>query len=131
MTTNQDNDLAQSHNIWAYLVIAMLSVNLYTLEKTWKIFDQLKANGLFDPHNFAIWSHEELLQKLIASNYNRGAMIGIFVERLITISNLVDDIKSNELILATGTRQEVAKLLTRIKGVGPVVLDNFFILREN
>ena len=131
MATNQNNKQFCSQNIWANLVIAMLSLNNFPLDKTWKIFDQLNANGLFDPHNFAKWSYEELSQKLIASNYNRGAMTGIFVERLLTISNLLDDMKSNEQILANGPRQEIENILKRVKGIGPVVIDNFLIIREN
>lgn len=127
--TKIDKSSDVSINPWANLVIAMLSLNNYPLEKTWKIYDRLETNGLFNPLNFASWRHEELFDKLISSNYDRGAMTGIFVERLSTIAALVDDVTANEQILANGTRQEIVNLLTRIKGVGPVVLNNYMLLR--
>lgn len=130
MATIQGNKQVSTQNIWANLVIAMLSVNNYPLDKTWQIFDLLKGNGLFDPHNFALWSHEELYQRLIASNYSRGAMTGIFVNRLLTISNLLDDMKSCEHILVNGTSEEITKALSKVKGIGPVVLNNLMILRR-
>lgn len=116
-------------NPWANLVVAMLAVNQYPLEKTFKIFDQLEENGLFDPHNFASWSIEELFKRLIASNYDRGRMNRIFADRLQTIGCLVDDLNKNEQILLSGTEQDIISLLKRVKGIGPVVIKNFMLLR--
>jgi hypothetical protein len=33
-------------------------------------------------------------------------------------------------ILSSGTRDEVSSLLSSVKGVGPKVLNNFFVLRD-
>lgn len=129
MATNQINNQVVSQNVWANLVIAMLSVNQYPVEKTWTIFDQLKANGLFDPLNFGKWNYVELYNRLNDSNYNRGKMMPIFIERLLSLSNLLGDVKKNENILATGTKDEVSELLKKVKGVGPVVINTFFLIR--
>lgn len=117
-------------NPWADLVIAMLSVNNYSLIKVFNLFESLKANDLFDPCGFACWNREEIARRLVAAGYDRGhAMTAIFTDRLSSLGQLADELASNERILTDGTRTEVAELLKRVRGVGPKVLDNFFLLR--
>ncbi len=116
-------------NPWANLVIAMLSINQYPLDKTFKIFDQLESGGLFDPLKIASWHYDELCQRLIESGYDRGRMNDIFAERLWSIRNLSDNFSAYEKILANGTESEVTKVLSQIKGVGPVVIKNYLQLR--
>lgn len=115
---------------WPDLVMAMLSVNNYPLTRVFTLFDALKANGLFDLSNFACWSREEIAVRLGAAGYDRGdAMMAIFVDRLSSLGRLSDELAANELILTKGTKTEITKLLNRVKGVGPKVLMNFFLLR--
>ena len=122
-------DKTKKINPWANIVIAMLSLNSYPLERTWKLFDKLSENGFFDPRNIASWSYDELCQRLIASGYDRGGMNDIFAERLWSIRNLADNVSGYEKIIANGTEAEVTKVLSKIKGVGPVVLKNYLLLR--
>lgn len=117
-------------NPWADLVVAMLSVNNYPLTKVFNLSDALKTNGLFDPINLSCWSREEIAKRLGATGYDRGdVMIAIFADRLSTLGRLADERDVNEQILAKGSNAEVAELLGRVKGVGPKVLKNFFLLR--
>jgi hypothetical protein len=117
-------------NPWADLVIAMLSVNNYPLTKVCKLYDALKANGLFDPRNLACWSCEDIAGRLGAAGYDRGAVLtAFFTDRLSSLGRLADELEVNERILTKGTRTEVAELLRRVKGVGPKVLKDFFTLR--
>jgi SNF2 family DNA or RNA helicase len=101
----------------------------YPMDKTFGIFDKLEANGLFDPRNMAKWSYDELFDRLIASGYDRGKLTDIFGERIWSLSRLVDDYTANEKILTEGTEQEIVNLLSKIKGLGPVVLKNYMLLR--
>lgn len=110
--------------------MAMLSVNNYPLTKVFTLFDALKDNGLFDPRNFACWNCEEITRRLGAAGYDRGTvMTAIFTDRLSSLGRLADEVAANEQILTKGTKTEIAELLRRIKGVGPKVLKNFFLLR--
>lgn len=117
-------------NHWGNLVVAMLSLNQYPLEKTLNIYDRLESNGLFDPHKIKEWSYDKLYNRLIDSGYDRGRMTDYFAERLWSLGLLVDDFTANDNILAAGSDIEVALLLTKIRGVGPVVLKNYKRLSE-
>ena len=126
--TNEKAD--HSVNPWPDLVMAMLSVNNYPLTKVFTLFDALKDNGLFDPRNFACWNREEITRRLGAAGYDRGTvMTAIFTDRLSSLGRLADELAANEQILTKGTKTEIAELLRRVKGVGPKVLKNFFLLR--
>lgn len=119
-----------SLNPWPDLVMAMLSVNNYPLTKVITLFDALKDNGLLDPRNLACWHREEITRRLAAAGYDRGTvMTAIFTDRLSSLGGLAEQFAANEEILIRGTKTEIAELLKRVKGVGPKVLKNFFLLR--
>lgn len=110
--------------------MAMLSVNNYPLTKVIALFDALQANGLFDPRNLACWNHEKIARSLAETGYDRGAvMTSIFTDRLSSLGKLAQDLAANERILTKGTKLEVCELLRRVKGIGPKVLETFFLLR--
>jgi len=117
---------------WADLVMSILSVNNYPLDRTFALFDGLKAEGLFEPVVLAETTASGIAQKLCAAGYNRGrGMTEIFTERLLSLGcflaeHALDDV---ERVLVHGSREDICKLLGPIKGVGPRVLDNFFATR--
>ena len=119
---------------WADVVIAMLSVNNYPLDKTFSLFDQLRANRLFDPSFLAASDAAELARRLGAAGYDRGTtMTEIFADRLLALGHLAESLRIDACtrILTKGSRDEVSSLLGSVKGVGPKVLENFFVLRGN
>ena len=116
----------------AALVTAMLSVNNYSLGKTCSLFDRLQENGLFDPRFLASSEAEEVARRLGSAGYDRGkTMTEIFTSRLISLGGLIHSVPVDDFadILSNGSRDEVSSFLASVKGVGPRVLDNFFILR--
>lgn len=119
-------------NPWADLVIAMLSVNNYPLDRTFALFDKLEDEGLFDPNVLASSSASEIARKLDGAGYSRGvAMTAIFTERLLSLGELVkhEVLADCQRTLQRGSRSDVMDLLARVKGVGPKVLESFFLLR--
>lgn len=58
-------------------------------------------------------------------------MTAIFTDRLVSLGRLTSRVPIDECnaVLASGTRDEVSSLLSSVKGVGPKVLDKFFVLR--
>jgi hypothetical protein len=118
---------------WADLVIAILSVNNYPLDKTFALFESLKENGLLDPTALAAVGPADVAQRLGSAGYNRGdTMTAIFTDRLVSLGRLTSDVPIDvcNSILSSGTRDEVSSLLSSVKGVGPKVLNNFFVLRD-
>ena len=120
------------YNPWADLVMAMLSVNNYSLEKTFCLFEGLREKRFFDPEFLASCDPAELARRLVSAGYSRGnTMTAIFTDRLVSLGRLTNDVPVDvsTRILSNGTPDEVATLLEGVQGVGPKVLDNFFILR--
>lgn len=115
---------------WPDLVVAMLSVNNYPLEKTFSIYQGLDANGLFDPRNITGWDQKEIARRLRESGYDRGATLNaLFADRILSLRSLTANVDVSEVILARGSKEEVAELLKQVRGIGPRVLENFFLLR--
>ena len=118
------------YNPWADVVLAMLSTGGYRLEKTFQHFESLRESGLTDPLKISNMDHEAIARKLIASGYNRGAVLtNMYTERLFSFSELSNRFEENERILIEGTKEEVTTLLKEVKGIGPVVINNFLTLR--
>ncbi len=117
---------------WADLVMAMLSVNNYPLERTFALFDALQAQGLFDPAVLNEAPSASIAKKLGAGGYNRGdTMTAIFTDRLVSLGAFLGSgsIGQYTEILEHGSCDEVRRMLAPVKGVGPRVLENFFLLR--
>lgn len=118
---------------WADLVIALLSVNNYPLEKTFDLFKGLAEAGLFEPARLAAWDLAEISRRMGQAGYDRGpAMTQIFAERLSGLGHFLSahGLLECEEVLGTGSRAEITALLTPAKGIGPRVLQNFFLLRD-
>ena len=117
---------------WADLVIAMLSVNNYPMEKTFGLANQLREKRLFDPSFLLSCDLSELTRRLGSAGYDRGeTMTVIFTDRLSSLGRLTNIVPAGECtrILSSGSRDEVVSLLSSVKGIGPKVLANFFLLR--
>jgi hypothetical protein len=120
-------------NPWEDLVSAILSVNQYPLEKTSLIVETLRREGLFHPQNLARWTSKEIGTRLRNGGYDRGGfMTWLFAERLESLGKFAESvgIEECEKILRSGRTNEVKQFLLPVKGIGPKVLDNFFVLRN-
>jgi hypothetical protein len=115
-------------NLWGNVVIAILSVNQYS---ALSLAEDLDANGLFDLRNLAAWDHAEIYKRLEQSGYKRGEFLtGSMTERLISLGKLAENFQENDQILANGNKGEVTALLSKVKGIGPLVLSNVLALRD-
>ena len=117
---------------WADLVMAILSVNNYPLDRTFALFDALQAEGLFAPPVLTEATASAIARKLGSAGYNRGhTMTEIFTKRLLSLGAFLREhaIDDCERVLVQGSRDEVREVLGPIKGIGPRVLENFFVLR--
>jgi len=120
-------------DVWEDLVLSILSVNGYSLEKTYSVADQLRKERLFDPEKLGLWTPQEIAIRLRRGGYDRGeflttllairlAALGVFVERV--------GEEEAEQILMNGNTTEIREFLQPVKGVGPHVLGNFAVLRQ-
>jgi hypothetical protein len=128
-----EEELVSSNDIpWQDLVVAILSVNQYSLEKTYQSLNSLEAEGLFNPENLAKWNLEEIVQRLNRSGYSRGTfMTKLFALRLSALGQCCLD-KGTEAfskVISDGNKKAIEQLLLPINGIGPKVLENLFLLR--
>ncbi len=124
--------MADSSNPWADLVVAMLSVNSFPLERTYQCFDGLEAEGLFLPEKLGEWDEAEVARRLGSAGYDRGpTMTAIFSERLVALGRYATEngIQECERRLKDDPPERVSDFLRPIHGVGEVVVRNFLALR--
>jgi hypothetical protein len=118
---------------WEDLVVAILSVNQYSLERTYGALPGLREQKVIDPFNLVQWETEEIEAKLRASGCDRGSfMTALFAKRLSALGALVKarGVNECEKILESQDTNAIEALLLPVKGIGPVVLRNFYSLRE-
>jgi hypothetical protein len=122
----------EAHGLWEDLVIAMLSVNQYSLERTYSSNALLREQGLFEPENLARWGVDEICERLCKGGCNRGSyMSKLFAVRLACLGDFIarEGVDHCVEILMSKNIKEIERLLIRVKGIGPKVLANFFLLR--
>jgi hypothetical protein len=133
MSLHTQLDSAFLDELWSDLVVAILSVNNISLEKTYAHLEGLKSAGLCSLENLGGWRVDEIVERLEKAGCDRGDyMNSLFAKRLSSLGTAVGrtGIEKFTKILAGNQRTEIANLLMPIYGIGPKVLDNFFLLRR-
>jgi hypothetical protein len=120
------------HRHYESLIVAMLSVNNYPLEKTWKIRAGLEKEGLFDPKTLASLSLENLFERLRRAGYDRGEFLtDLLAARLQSAGEFLVayGIDNATRALSHGSAEDVQAMLKKVRGIGPSVVRNFLLLR--
>lgn len=118
---------------WDDLVVSILAVNQYSLERTYQLLPGLQQYKLTDPMNLGRWGTPEIETTLRTAGCDRGVfMTKLFAERLSALGAFVKTkgVAECEEILLGADANAIAKLLLPVKGIGPVVLRNFALLRN-
>lgn len=126
------NDGSDS-DLWSDLVISILSVNRFSLEKAYGLLKQLRAEQLTDPEELSKRTAPELYRRLMAAGYDRGEfMTYLFAERLSSLGAFAKQhgIVQCERVMRGHDVAALEKLLLSIDGIGPVVVKNFRTLRQ-
>jgi len=117
---------------WEDLVISVLAVNQYSLEKTYACKEGLQTQELTTPATLLELAPAEIERRLKAGGCDRGAfMTNLFAKRLAALGAHVRSvgIEKSTIILAGISRQKIEQFLEPVNGIGPVVLRNYFLLR--
>jgi hypothetical protein len=119
-------------DVWQDLVVSILSVNNYSLEKTYSSVDSLTREGLFDPEKLAGWTLDEIAVRLRRGGYDRGKYLNkLLAIRLMSLAKFVEGvgIEEAERFLTQSDKSAIQKFLQPVEGVGPKVLRTFSMLR--
>jgi hypothetical protein len=118
---------------WDDLVVSILAVNQYSLERTYCLLQGFREQRLTEPLSLAQWEPQEIEKRLRDAGCDRGEfMTKLFAERLSALGALVRTRGIDECEKAISSRdaRSIEALLLPVKGVGPVVLRNFYSLQE-
>ena len=124
---------SQADNPWEDLVISILSVNQYSLERTYKSIEALRNAGLFDPQRLIRWDQKEIADRLKSAGCDRGSfMTNLFALRLANLSALIErkGIEDCAKVISTCDTRAIEELLLPVNGIGPKVIANFYFLRD-
>jgi len=128
----RDMTTQDATNPWEDVVVSILSVNQYSLEKTYQVVDRLREQGLSNPDNLGRWTKDEIVVRLKQSGCDRGEfMTSLFAARLSNLGAALTSYGVEEctsILLSNDTRL-LNELLLPIKGIGPKVMENIFLLR--
>jgi hypothetical protein len=118
--------------LWEDLVVSILSVNSYSLEKAFSYAGALRWEGLCNPHELSKLSSDEIAARLRKSGLDRGEfMTNLLANRLASLGEFITIRGANKIeqVLLSGDTTKIRSFLKPVKGIGPVVLNNFFLLQ--
>ncbi len=114
-----------------HLVVALLAVGGYSLQRAWDALPALRKESLCDPKAVQLLDEGEIVRRLARSGYNRGATVTTsMAKRLMALHAAVRDgvLSSASSLMKEGRLQDAESVLCKVKGVGPAVFKQFAVL---
>ena len=125
--------MSKPERIFIDLVIAMLAVNRWTLDRAFALNDDLTAAGFLDPAAVRAMTVEEVASRLVQAGYRRGQyMEQLLAVRIAGAAHVLEAEGMRRLVELErrGDKDGIQKFLLTIKGVGPEVANSFLVLRS-
>lgn len=112
------------------LLMALLSVNNYPLEKAWGLLPRMRELGLTEPARAAAMDMATTIAALTGAGYDRKNLTWMFAERVKALMAAIHDGELAGLDEAIAAKDKVraTELLDRVRGVGPTVIQNAWTL---
>jgi hypothetical protein len=118
---------------WDDLVVSILSVNQYSIERTCGLLRGLREQKVTNPFSLAHWEPQEIEMRLKAAGYDRGSfMTKLLSGRLAALGRLLRTrgIEECESVINSRDAKAIKNLLLPVNGIGQCVLQNFYALRN-
>jgi hypothetical protein len=112
------------------LIVSVLAVNAYGLEKAYALLPAFRKSGLTDPRKVAMADVEDVMMRLYEAGYRRGMLAEMMAGRLISLMKVVEDGKLDALnaLVVKGDQEGTKALLCMVKGIGPKVAADVWML---
>jgi hypothetical protein len=128
---NDTEARADAQETLAHLIIALLSVGGYSIERVWEIRSNLESEGLLDSKAVEMLDEAEVVRRLATSGYDRGPVVTVSMAR--RLMALHTAVRNGLLAQASSLMQEkrmkdAETLLCTVKGIGPMVFSQFAAL---
>lgn len=114
------------------VLIAILAVNGWTVDRVFPLTDRLRTVGLLDFTAVSGLSIEEIAERLARAGYARGEYMNLLLAtRVLSMATVLTatELERLQQCLVEGRTTDVGTALRGIKGVGPVVLETFWALQ--
>lgn len=127
-----DLDVKTTAIIAEDILLALLAVNAMPLQRVYAIREQLLEAGLLDFAAVAKLSVPEVTQRLVAAGYDRRRLTALIADRVRALAAALTDEELRKIAddVNAGRRSEVNATLSRLRGVGPFVLESFWLLQD-
>jgi endonuclease III-like uncharacterized protein len=114
----------------AHLVTALLTVNLYPVDRAAALMPAFKAKGLLDPARVAALPQDQLAEAMKDAGYARGGFLPIVSFRMYPLMEAVAGGQLDELEGAVAARDKdrFAKVLSSVHGFGPRTAETAWML---
>ena len=125
--------MSEQRHLFLDLVVAMLAVNRWTLDRAVSLTNGLREAGLSDPAAVRSMSVDEVAARLAKAGYKRGQyMEQLLATRIGSAAEVLDEhgIRRVTELERRGDQNAVRAFLLTVKGVGPEVANSFLILRS-
>lgn len=115
------------------LLMALLSVNNFPLEKTWSLLPRLREVGLTDPARVTSMDMAATIEALTSAGYDRKNLTWLIAERVKALMAAIHggDLAGLETAITARDQERATALLLQVRGVGPTVIRNAWALLMN
>jgi hypothetical protein len=113
------------------LLVALLAVNNWSLERVYDMRGRLRDVGLLDCATVSTLPEDEVAGRLAAAGYARGEYMNkLMAVRVLSMASVLssDEVVRLSKALQDGRQDSMDAALDRIKGVGPSVRRAFWAL---
>lgn len=112
------------------LLVALLSVNKFPLEKAWSLLPRMREVGLTDPARVAAMGMPAAIEALAGAGYDRKNLTWMFAERVMALMAAIHggELAGLDEAIAAKDKAKATELLDRVRGVGPTVIQNAWAL---
>jgi hypothetical protein len=112
------------------LVVPLLAVNRFGLEKVYALLPALRNGGLTSPNLVAKKDVGDVMMRLCHAGYDRGMLTEMMAGRLVSLMNAVIEGKLDYLndFVTNNKRDEALALLCTVNGIGPAVAKDAWVL---
>lgn len=112
------------------IVVAVLAVNLYSLEKAYGLLPAFRRAGLLQPKKVSEMDLGGLIVALSSAGYQRGGLMGMMADRFQSVMREASQgtLDAFSDLVKRGKNEAATNLLLQVKGVGPSVAANAIML---
>ncbi len=112
------------------IVVSVLAVNSYGIERVYGLLPKFRENGLLNPTKISNADVSQVMMDLYKAGYDRGMLTEMMAGRLVGVLKAVAEGRLDMLneLVEKGSKTMAKDLLCQVKGIGPRVASDVWML---